>query len=217
MKRLSLDEYFMGVTNVVKQRSTCFHRQVGAVLVKDKRILATGYNGAPAKILNCCDGGACRKEGGKACMATHAEMNAIVSAAFMGSSINGSVLYTNFHPCFECAKVIINSGIQEIVYEEDYREDGARELLAEAKVRVRKLLVKIEPDDENKTEFFIKTVAIPSKEGNPFNAFSFVVDFAQICSDLDQLKLQPGIDPLPIKIKIKMPEMKLFGHQIIWE
>ena len=127
-KRPDWDTYFMNITHVVKQRSNCSRRQVGAVIVKDHRIISTGYNGTPRGIKNCFEGGCARcasePESGEnlgECICAHAEENAIVQAAFHGVSIRDSMLYCTDSPCLLCAKMIINAGILEVVYETDYK------------------------------------------------------------------------------------------------
>lgn len=138
------DEYFIRIAQLVSSRSTCIRRQVGAVLVKEKRILATGYNGAPSGISHCEEKGCIREklkipsgERHELCRGLHAEQNAIIQAAYHGVSIKGSILYITCHPCSVCAKMIINSGIGEIVIKSEYPDKIARELLNEAGVKVR--------------------------------------------------------------------------------
>ena len=146
-KRPSWDEYFLSITKQVATRSTCLRRKVGAIIVKDKRILTTGYNGAPKGIRNCLERGNClREELGvpsgqrhEICRALHAEQNAIIQAAYHGVNISGSVIYTTTQPCVLCAKMIINSGIKKIYYFVDYADDLALELLGEAGVELVKL------------------------------------------------------------------------------
>ena len=111
------DKYFMEITELVSKRSTCLRRKVGAIIVKDKRILTTGYNGAPRGLPHCLEIGCLREEKKIAfgerqelCRGLHAEQNAIVQAALYGISIQGSILYCTNQPCITCAKMIINSG-----------------------------------------------------------------------------------------------------------
>jgi len=144
MKRPSWEEYFMDITRLVAKRSTCLRRQVGAVLVMDKRILATGYNGAPSGLAHCGQVGCLREknrvpsgERHELCRGLHAEQNAIIQAAFHGIRIQGATLYCTNLPCSICAKMIINAGIQEIVYECGYEDELARQMLREAKISVR--------------------------------------------------------------------------------
>ena len=139
MSRPSWDEYFMQVTRVVGSRSTCLRRQLGAVIVKDKRILSTGYNGPPSGLDHCLDVGCLRQqmeipsgERFELCRGLHAEQNAIIQAAYHGVSIRDSVIYSSAQPCVTCAKMIINSGIKKIIYEEEYPDALSRRLLAEA-------------------------------------------------------------------------------------
>ena len=139
MNRPSWDEYFMEITELVSKRSTCLRRKVGAVIVQDKRILTTGYNGAPRGLLHCLEVGCLREEKEVAsgerqelCRGLHAEQNAIVQAALYGISIKGSILYCTTQPCVTCAKMIINAGIKRIIYKEKYRDELARKLFKES-------------------------------------------------------------------------------------
>lgn len=141
--RPSWDEYFMEITRLVAKRSTCLRRMVGAVIVKDRNILATGYNGAPSGVRHCSETGCLRErlqvpsgERHELCRGLHAEQNAIIQAAKHGTSIEGSILYCTTHPCGICAKMIINAGIRQVVYEEGYSDDISREMFAEAGVSV---------------------------------------------------------------------------------
>lgn len=136
----------MGIVDLVAERSTCVRRRVGAVIVKDKNILATGYNGAPRGLQHCIDVGCLRDElsvpsGEKheLCRGLHAEQNAIIQAAYHGVAINGAVIYTRTFPCVICAKMIINAGIIKVVYRESYDDRLSRDLLAEAHIEVEKL------------------------------------------------------------------------------
>lgn len=151
--RPSWDEYFIEIVNVVKKRSTCCRRRVGALIVKDKKILSTGYNGAPTGIKHCEEVGCLRDKMGipsgqrhELCRGLHAEQNAIVHAAHSGVSIAGSTIYVTNQPCILCAKMIINAGIERIVYEEGYPDELAMELLNEAGVDVLKLEVSKEEE-----------------------------------------------------------------------
>lgn len=139
MSRPSWSEYFMAITRMVAKRSTCLRRQVGAVLVKDKRMLATGYNGAPASLRHCEEAGCLRQDGfvpsgerHELCRGLHAEQNAIIQAAYHGISISGSTLYCTNKPCVICSKMIINAGIKKIIYEEGYNDALADQMLTEA-------------------------------------------------------------------------------------
>lgn len=143
MGRPSWDEYFMEVAEVVAKRSTCKRRRIGAILVKDKRILATGYNGAPSGLRHCEEYGCLREELGvpsgerhEICRALHAEQNAIVQAARYGISVRDSTLYTTAEPCVLCAKMLINAGIVKIVYRDTYPDELARQMLREASIAV---------------------------------------------------------------------------------
>ncbi len=141
------DNYFMNIAAVAATRSNCCRRQVAAVIVRDSRIISTGYNGTPRGVRNCCDGGCprCNSDvpSGTAlteCLCSHAEENAIVQAAYHGIAVKEAVLYTTFSPCLQCAKMIINAGIREVVYHQRYSIDGTSlRLLAEAGVQVRPL------------------------------------------------------------------------------
>jgi len=143
--RPSWDDYFMSIVELVKTRSTCLRRQVGALIVKDKRILASGYNGAPVGCKHCEKVGCLREKLGipsgqrhEICRATHAEQNAIAQAAYSGVSIKDSTMYVTTQPCVLCAKLAINAGITKIVFKGDYPDELAMELLKEAGVRVLK-------------------------------------------------------------------------------
>jgi dCMP deaminase len=148
MPRPGWDEYFMEITHLVAKRSTCLRREVGAVLVKEKNILATGYNGAPSGIAHCLDVGCLRElqkipsgERHELCRGLHAEQNAIIQAAKHGTNIAGSTLYCTTMPCIICSKMIINAGIERIVYEEGYCDQLASEMIRESGVQVEKFAV----------------------------------------------------------------------------
>jgi dCMP deaminase len=143
--RPSWEEYFVDITHLVAKRSTCLRRQVGAILVKDKKILATGYNGAPSRLGHCLDIGCLREKLGipsgervELCRGLHAEQNAIIQAAYHGVRIQGAALYTTLHPCIICSKMIINAGIERIVYEEGYSDKLAEKMLKESRIKVEK-------------------------------------------------------------------------------
>lgn len=146
-KRPSWDEYFVSITKTVASRSTCLRRKVGAIIVKDKRILTTGYNGAPRGVKSCLEIGRCLREELKVpsgqrheiCRALHAEQNAIIQAAYHGVQIAGSVIYSTTQPCVLCAKMIINAGIQKIYYYEEYPDQLSLDLLREAEVELVRL------------------------------------------------------------------------------
>ena len=142
-KRPSWDAYFMGITALVAQRSTCTRRMVGAVIVKDKRILTTGYNGAPTGIRHCLDVGCLREtmnipsgERHELCRGIHAEQNAIIQAAYHGVSVKDASLYCTNQPCTICAKMIINAGIKRIYFRSGYADALAQEMLYEADVEL---------------------------------------------------------------------------------
>ena len=145
--RPSWDEYFMRIAKVVASRSNCMKRHVAAIIVKDRRIVSTGYNGTPRGITNCNEGG-CERcntfspsgQGLSECTCSHAEENAIVQSAYHGISIKDTTLYVTFSPCLNCTKMIINAGIKEVVFNENYPMAGnASQLLKEARIRVRKI------------------------------------------------------------------------------
>ncbi|MCM8767006.1 MAG: dCMP deaminase family protein [Candidatus Omnitrophica bacterium] len=136
----------MAIAQIVSKRSTCLRRKVGAVLVKEKRILATGYNGAPTGLAHCREVGCVREklnipsgERHELCRGLHAEQNAILQAAYHGVSIKGSKLYITCHPCSVCAKMIINAGIEEIIIKEGYPDPMAESILKEGNIKVRYL------------------------------------------------------------------------------
>ena len=133
----------MDITLLVAKRSTCLRRAVGAVVVKDKRILATGYNGAPSGIRHCSETGCLRErlkvESGmrhELCRGIHAEQNAIIQAAYHGVSVKGASLFCTNQPCSICAKMIVNAGITRICYAAGYADELAREMLAEADIEM---------------------------------------------------------------------------------
>ncbi len=131
--RPSWDEYFMDIAFTVATRSTCDRAHVGAVLVRDRRILATGYNGAPAGLPHCDEVGHLMVEGH--CVRTlHAEQNAIIQAALHGINTEGATAYVTHQPCLTCAKMIINAGIRRVVYAGNYPDDNSRRFLAQAGV-----------------------------------------------------------------------------------
>ena len=145
--RPNWDEYFIEITKVISRRSTCLRRKVGAIIVKDKRILASGYNGAPSGLKHCDEMGGCLREQmhvpsgerHELCRGLHAEQNAIIQAAVHGVSIKDSVLYCTTHPCIICAKMIINSGIKEIIISAAYPDKESKKLLKESGVNVRSM------------------------------------------------------------------------------
>lgn len=148
-RRPSWDEYFLEVAVLVSKRATCLRRRVGAVLVKDKKILATGYNGAPSGLKHCIDIGCLRErlnipsgERQELCRGLHAEQNVLLQAALYGVSTRGSILYVTNQPCIICAKMLINAGILEIGISGDYPDKMARQFFKEAKIKVRKIIPK---------------------------------------------------------------------------
>jgi len=149
-KRPSWDEYFLEVARLVAKRATCLRRRVGAVLVRDKKILATGYNGAPSGLKHCIDIGCIREklkipsgERHELCRGLHAEQNVILQAALYGASTKGSTLYVTNQPCVICAKMLINAGIKEIVISDGYPDKLAKKFLKDAKIKIRRAVKKI--------------------------------------------------------------------------
>jgi dCMP deaminase len=137
------DQYFMQIAEVVGKRSTCLRRQIGAVIVKDRRILTTGYNGAPSGLAHCIEIGCLRDKLNipsgtrtESCRALHSEMNAIIQAAQYGVSTKGSTLYCTHQPCSVCARMLINAGITKVVYMGSYPDQFSIELLKEANVEL---------------------------------------------------------------------------------
>jgi dCMP deaminase len=144
MERPSNDEYFMEMAELVSSRSTCLRRKVGAVIVKEKRVLSTGYNGSPKGTKHCEQLGCIRVQMNvpsgtrhELCRGVHAEQNAVTQAAYFGVSVNGASIYTTTYPCSMCAKILINAGITEIIYSEGYADDLSKDLLAEANIKIR--------------------------------------------------------------------------------
>jgi dCMP deaminase len=142
VQRPSWDSYFMQICHLVKTRSTCERRAVGAVIVRDKRILATGYNGAPTGLSHCpAQGGlhdwplGCMRAG-HCIRSLHAEQNALLQAAKIGVPCEGSTIYVTCQPCNTCAKMIINAGIERVIYEGDYPDEFSLELFREAKLEL---------------------------------------------------------------------------------
>ncbi len=143
--RPSWDEYFMSIARVVASRSNCVKRNVGAVVVSDRRIISTGYNGTPRGVRNCNEGGCPRCASGAEsgtrldeCLCSHAEENAITQAAYHGVSVRGASVYTTFSPCLICTKIVINAGIRELVYDARFPlGERSLELLAEVGLKVR--------------------------------------------------------------------------------
>ena len=143
MNRPTWDEYFMDIARLVASRSTCLRRQVGAVMVKDKNILATGYNGTPSGVRHCSEVGCLRQqlnvpsgERHELCRGLHAEQNAIIQAAKHGVNIDGATLYCTHSPCIICSKMLINSGVKRIVCCDGYPDPLAKAMLDEAQLLV---------------------------------------------------------------------------------
>jgi dCMP deaminase len=145
-RRPSWDEYFLEMAELVAKRSTCLRRSVGAVLVRDKRILATGYNGAPSGLRHCIEIGCMRQklkvpsgERHELCRALHAEQNALIQASLHGISVKSATLYATTQPCVICAKMLINAGIKEIVISQGYPDKMAMDFLKESQIKIRKI------------------------------------------------------------------------------
>ncbi|MFO8082123.1 MAG: cytidine/deoxycytidylate deaminase family protein [Armatimonadota bacterium] len=155
-QRPSWDEYFMQICRVVATRSTCLRRQVGAILVSERRILTTGYNGAPKGLKHCAELGGCYREQmnvpsgerQELCRALHAEQNAIIQAAVHGVKLENVTAYCTTMPCVTCAKMLINADVRRIVYEADYPDELSRQMLAEAGVE----MVRWPPQDASEAE-----------------------------------------------------------------
>jgi len=145
-KRPDWDEYFLDIADLVSRRSSCIRRSVGAVLVKERRILATGYNGAPTGLRHCLELGCLREqcnvpsgERHELCRGLHAEQNAIIQAALHGVSVKGATIYCTNHPCVICAKMIINAGAAKVIFREGYSDNLSEDMLQEAGIKVCKL------------------------------------------------------------------------------
>lgn len=145
MERPTWDEYFMRMAFMAATRSTCVRRKVGAVIVKDRRIMSTGYNGPPRGALHCDEVGCLREqlnvapgERRELCRGLHAEQNAIIQAAYNGTAINGSMIYVTTHPCSDCSKMIINAGLTNIVFSEGYPDELSELMLIESNIETRK-------------------------------------------------------------------------------
>lgn len=141
MSRMPWPDYFMQITYLVAERSTCTRRKVGAIAVKDKRILATGYNGAPSNVAHCLEVGCLREQLGvpsgqrhEICRGLHAEQNVIIQAAIHGISLTGSEIYCTTQPCLICTKMLINCGVRAVYYAEPYPDSLAEAMLREAAV-----------------------------------------------------------------------------------
>ena len=143
MARPSWDEYFMSLARLAATRSTCLRRHVGAVIVKDRMVLSTGYNDTPRGLRNCGDGGCARCASDAAagtgldtCLCLHAEQNAIIQAAYHGVAIAGGAIYCTHQPCLTCAKMVVNAGLVRIVYAAPYPDPVAEQLLQDASVEL---------------------------------------------------------------------------------
>jgi dCMP deaminase len=145
--RPSWDVYFMSMAGLAATRSTCLRRRVGAVIVKERMLLSTGYNDTPRGLPNCGDGG-CERCAGDApsgtghdtCLCLHAEQNAIIQAAYHGISINGGSIYVTHQPCLTCAKMILNAGITRVVFAGDYPDPLARRVLEDGGVALLQVM-----------------------------------------------------------------------------
>lgn len=162
MSRMPWPQYFMQIARLVAQRSTCLRREVGAIAVKDKRVLATGYNGAPAGMTDCLEKGCLRQEMGipsgqrhEICSGLHAEQNTIIQAAVHGISLKGAEIYCTHQPCLICTKMIINTGIIAVYFADPYPDALAESMLREARIPCTMLSV----DDA--------TLCPPTVPGNP--------------------------------------------------
>ncbi|MDR0827230.1 MAG: cytidine/deoxycytidylate deaminase family protein [Desulfovibrio sp.] len=160
MTRLPWPLYFMNITRLVAERSTCLRRKVGAIAVKDKRILATGYNGAPRNMRDCLEIGCLRiqarvpsGERHELCRGIHAEQNVIIQAAVHGVSLERAVIYCTHQPCVICAKMLINCGVEAVYFENAYPDPMPLELFAEAGITLARLedLPEFSCPDPNKT------------------------------------------------------------------
>jgi dCMP deaminase len=143
LERLSIDDYFLKIASVVAERSTCRRHHMGAIAVRDKHILTTGYNGAAAGLKDCLELGCLRDEQGipsgerqEICRAIHAEQNVIIQAALHGISLEGSTIYCTHTPCVLCAKMLTNARIKRFVTFGNYRDDAFKELFREAGIEV---------------------------------------------------------------------------------
>jgi len=145
MSRPDNDTYFMLMADLVATRSTCLRRQVGAVVVKEKRVLTTGYNGAPKGLRHCAEVGCVREQNNiesgtrhELCRGVHAEQNAVIQGAYFGVSIKDASIYTTNFPCVMCAKILVNAGIIEVIYKDDYEDPLSKAIMNETKVVVRR-------------------------------------------------------------------------------
>ncbi|MCK5151025.1 MAG: dCMP deaminase family protein [Candidatus Thorarchaeota archaeon] len=149
MTRKSKDVYFSEIADLVSTRSTCLRNTVGAVIVKDSKILSTGYNGAPKGLPHCDELGGCMRnrlgvksgERHELCRGLHAEQNSIIQAAFHGVSVKGAKMYCTTRPCSICTKMIINAGITEVIFMEEYRDDLAKDLVDQSTLVLRQVKI----------------------------------------------------------------------------
>jgi len=155
MKRPDNDTYFMRMAELASTRSTCLRRQVGAVVVKEKRVLSTGYNGAPRGLKHCEEVGCVREKNGvesgtrhELCRGVHAEQNAVIQAAYFGVSIKDASIYTTNFPCVLCAKILINAGIREVVFKDEYVDELSHSILNESGVTVRRVTLPKEAPEQ---------------------------------------------------------------------
>ena len=142
--RRSKENYYLDIADAVLQRSTCLRRMYGAIIVRNDEIISTGYNGAPTGLRHCFETGCLRQQlnvpsgqNHELCRALHAEQNALIQAARYGISVEGATLYVNTQPCVLCAKMIINAGIIEVVYQNPYPDELAMSMLEESGMRIR--------------------------------------------------------------------------------
>ncbi len=146
-KRPSWDEYFLHLAKVVRERADCTRRKVGAIIVRDFRIISTGYNGTPHGIKNCSEGGCerCRRRDKKeinwyeyeeSCICIHAEQNAIIQAAYLGTSTNNATLYSTTSPCSSCSKMIVNAGIKKVIFHDLHHDENGPDILKKAGIEV---------------------------------------------------------------------------------
>ncbi len=145
MNRPNVDEYFMAMASLASERSTCLRRKVGAVIVKDKQVISTGYNGAPKDLPHCSEVGCLRENMGadsgtrhELCRGVHAEQNAVIQAAVFGVSVKDGTLYTTHHPCVLCVKIVINAGMERIVYKEGYPDELAKKMIMESGIIIER-------------------------------------------------------------------------------
>lgn len=147
------DHYFMELAHVIKKRSNCLRTHYGSLIVRDHRIVTTGYNGTPHGIKNCDEGGCercLRREKGEiqtheyqeSCICVHSEQNAIIQAAYLGVSTNGAIMYSTISPCSSCAKLIINAGIIQYMFETQHHDEEGVRLLKEAGIQVKQIELK---------------------------------------------------------------------------